>query len=368
MIRLTRFLWRVAVLALLLTAIFGNRIALAESTLERVIKQGSFKCGVSGVKPGLALIDSKGNWSGFDVDICRAVGAALFDDPGKVELVPTTWAQVFVALQTGTVDIMNRGATFTISRDNTIGADFIPMLYSGQGFMVRKDMGVTSLDDLEGATFCVLAGTTTEANIVEYFRRRNKKVEIMGFDSYEVIYPAYEKGRCDVVSTEPPSLAGQRVKFKNPGDYVILEQIISKEPMGPMVRHGDNQWADIVRTTMFALIAAEEFGITSKNVFDMVKAAKAGNVKQGDAVRLLGVEGNLGSKIGLTDDFAVRVIKHVGNYGEIWERNFGQNSATPLPRGQNKLYTEGGLLYAPPFRSGCRSGVAGSPIREPRHS
>ena len=280
----------------------------------------------------------------------RQLGAALFDDPSKVELVPTTWAQVFVALQTGAVDIMNRNATFTIGRDNTIGADFIPMIYSGQGFMVRKDLGVTTLDELVGATFCVLAGTNTEANIAEYYRRRNKKIEIMGFENYEVLYPAYEKGRCDVVSTEPPSLAGQRVKFKNPNDYIILEQIISKEPMGPMVRHGDNQWADIVRTTMFVLIAAEEFGITSENVLDMVKAAKAGEVKEGDAVRLLGVEEKLGSKMGLTDDFAVRVIKHVGNYGEIWKRNFGPDTPTSLPRGLNKLYTEGGLLYAPPFR------------------
>ena len=321
--------------------------ALSKSkTLETVKKRGHLKCGVSQGLPGFSSTDSKNNWQGIDVDYCRALAAVIFKDSKKVKYVPLSSKERFTALQSGEIDILSRNTTYTLSRDASLGVDFIGVVYyDGQGMMVKKDLGVKSALELDGATICVNSGTTTELNIADYFRANSMKYKLVSFEKSDEVVAAYDSGRCDVYTTDQSGLYAQRIKLKKPADHTVLPEVISKEPLGPAVRHGDNEWADLSRWTLYALIEAEEFGVSSKNVDKLVKSSKDPGVR-----RLLGVESNLGGKIGTDKQWAYRIISQVGNYGEIFERNLGKNTTLGISRGLNALWKDGGLQYAMPVR------------------
>jgi general L-amino acid transport system substrate-binding protein len=320
--------------------------AAAGPTLDRVRANGVVQCGVSEGLAGFSTPDASGNWTGIDVDFCRAVAAAALGDPAKVKYTPLSANQRFTVLQSGQLDLLSRNTTWTQSRDSTLGISFPGTLYyDGQGFMVKKSLGLKSARELDGATVCINAGTTTELNAADFFRTHKLKFTALTFEKSDETVAAYDAGRCDVYTTDQSGLYAQRIKLKNPDDHVILPEVISKEPLSPAVRHDDGQWFSIVRWTLFAMINAEELGVTSGNVDEM--KAKSTNP---DIRRLLGAEGKLGENLGLANDWAFNVVKRVGNYGEVFERNLGQATPLKIQRGLNALWSKGGIMYAPPIR------------------
>ena len=316
-------------------------------TLAAVQSRGNLICGVNGQLPGFSFLDPEGNYSGFDVDFCRALAAAIFGDPSKVEFRPTTTQERFTVLQTGEIDVLARNTTWTVVRDTELGLNFAATtFYDGQGIMVTADSGFTSLEDLEGGTICVQKGTTTELNLADAMSTAGVTYTPAVFDDVNATYGAYAEGRCDAATSDKSQLVSvAKGLLPDPDNHVVLDLTLSKEPLGPVVRHGDDQWFDIVKWVIFATFAGEEYGISTENAEEILNTTENPEFR-----RLLGVEGDLGLKLGLTNDFAFNVLNSVGNYGEIYERNLGEGTPTFIPRGLNSLYTEGGLLYSPPFR------------------
>lgn len=321
--------------------------AAAAGTLDDVKARGTLNCGVTTGLVGFAAPNANGEWEGFDVGICRAVAAAVLGDASAVEFVPTTGQTRFTALASGEIDLLARNTTWTFSRDVDLKFEFVGVnYYDGQGFMVPKDLGVSSAKDLDGATVCIQTGTTTELNLADFFRTNNISYEPVPIETNAEAQQQYLAGACDVYTTDASGLAATRATFEAPGDHVLLPEIISKEPLGPLVRHGDNEWGDIARWTLNALVTAEELGVTSANIEEL--AAAAGN--NPEVNRLLGTEGELGAMLGLDADWAKMAIMAGGNYGELFEKNIGENTPIGLARGLNAMWTEGGLIYSPPFR------------------
>ena len=317
------------------------------ATLDDVKARGKLNCGVTTGVPGFAEPDANGEWQGFDVAVCRAVAAAVLGDPSAVEFIPTTGKTRFTALASGEIDMLARNTTWTYSRDTDLKFDFTGVnYYDGQGFMVPADLGVGSATELDGATVCIQTGTTTELNLADFFRVNNMSYEPVPIETGAEAVQQFLAGACDVYTTDRSALAAQRAGFENPDAYTILPEVVSKEPLGPLVRHGDSEWFDIVKWTLNALIAAEEYGVTSENVEQMASAPG----DNPEVNRLLGTEGELGSMMGLDQDWAKRAIAAVGNYGEVFDTNIGESTAIGLARGLNAQYTDGGLLYSPPFR------------------
>ena len=332
----------VSILALAL--IFAAQAASAQ-TLKTVKDRGILHCGANGTLAGFGLPDAQGKWTGLDVDVCRAIAAAIFNDVSKVKFVPLSAKDRFTALQSGEVDVLVRNTTWTSSRDTSLGLNFTGVdYYDGQGFMVRKALKVNSALELNGASVCVQQGTTTELNLADFFRAHKMQLKSVTFATANEAVKAYDAGRCDAYTTDASGLYSERLRLANADDHIILPEIISKEPLGPAVRHGDDQWFDIVKWALFAMLNAEELGITQKNVDDMVKSTNP------EIKRFVGTEGNYGEQLGLTKDWAVRIVKLVGNYGEVFERNVGKGSPLKIERGLNKLWNQGGIQYAPPVR------------------
>jgi general L-amino acid transport system substrate-binding protein len=335
---------KLTVLVMILSLLAAG-VAFAGKDLDAVKKKGFIQAGVNGGVFGFGMPDSKGVWKGLDVDTARAVAAAIFGDASKVKFTPLTAQQRFTALQSGEIDVLTRNATRTLSRDTQLGLNFVTVnYYDGQGFMVPNKLGVKSAKDLDGATVCVLPGTTTEQNAADFFRSNNMKWNPVVIESTSELAKTFFAGRCDVLTSDASQLAGTRAVAPNPKDYSILPEIISKEPLAPAVRHGDDQFRDIVDFAVLAMINAEEMGITSKNLDEKMKS------KDPMVQRFLGViEGN-GKSLGLDEKWAYNVIKQVGNYGEVFERNVGVNTTLGIERGLNALWTNGGLMYSPPFK------------------
>ncbi len=318
----------------------------AAGTLDDVKARGSLSCGVTTGLAGFAAPNDQGRWEGLDVDMCRAVAVAIFNDPDAVTFTPTTGKDRFTVLQSGEIDMLARNTTWTFSRDVNLGFEFLGVnYYDGQGFMVRKDLGVNSAKELDGAAVCIQTGTTTELNLADFFRANNMSFEPVVVETGDQARQAYEAGRCDVYTTDASGLAAQRAGMSDPSAHKILPEIISKEPLGPLVRHGDHQWGDVVRWTLNAMITAEELGVTSANVEE-----QSANPSSPEVARLLGSEGDLGEQLGLSTDWAKNVIARIGNYSESFERNIGVNTPIGLERGLNALWRDGGILYTPPFR------------------
>jgi len=318
----------------------------AASTLDAVQKKGFVQCGVNTGLPGFSTADDKGNWTGLDVDICRAVAAAVLGDAARVRFSPLTAKERFTALQSGEIDILSRNTTWTLTRDTSLGVNFAGTIYyDGQGFMVGKKLGVKSALELDGAAVCGQAGTTTELNLADYFRANKMEYTPITFDKSEETVKAFESGRCDVLTSDQSQLYALKILLKNSDGAVVLPEVISKEPLGPVVRQGDDAWFNIVRWVFFAMINAEEYGITSINVDRMKSKSADPNVR-----RLLGMEGIKGKGLGLSDNWAYNIIKQVGNYSEAFERNVGQGSPLKISRGLNALWSKGGIQYAPPIR------------------
>ena len=315
-------------------------------TLDDVRAKGFVQCGVSQGLPGFSNPDEQGNWTGIDVDVCRAVAAAIFGDSEAVKYSPLSAKERFTALQSGEIDVLSRNTTWTLVRDTALGLNFAGVnYYDGQGFMVRKDLGVTSALELDGASVCTNIGTTTELNLSDYFRANNMSFEPVVFEKADEVVAAYDSGRCDVYTTDQSGLAAQRIKLSDPDAHVILPEIISKEPLGPVVSHGDDRWLDVVKWTLYAMIEAEELGVTSANVDQMRDTTSNPGIK-----RLLGTEGDTGKSLGLPGDWAYNIVKQVGNYGESYERYVGPNTSLMLERGLNALWKDGGLQYPMPVR------------------
>src|SRR4029450_5865154 len=330
------------VLALLLAVAAQSASA---QTLNTVKQRGMLNCGANGTLAGFGLPDAQGNWAGLDVDFCKAIAAAVLGDPAKVKFVALSAKDRFTALQSGEVDVLARNTTWTSSRDTSLGLNFTGLdLYAGQGFMVRKALKVNSALELNDAAVCVQQGTTTELNLADYFRANKMKLKTVTFATSNEAVKAYDAGRCDAYTTDASALYAERLRVANPNDHIILPEIISKEPLGPVVRHGDDQWFDIVKWTLFAMIDAEELNISQKTLDEALKSTNP------EIKRFVGTEGNFGEQLGLTKDWAVRIVKLVGNYGESFERNVGQGSPLKIERGLNKLWTKGGIQYAPPIR------------------
>ncbi|MCV2876929.1 amino acid ABC transporter substrate-binding protein [Rhodobacteraceae bacterium XHP0102] len=329
-------------------AVAGLAAGLASAqTLAEVQARGTLKCGSNEGLAGFAAPDANGNMQGFDVSLCRAIAVAALGDAQAVEFVPLTSQTRFTALAAGEVDVLVRNSTWTFSRDTDLKLDFKGVnYYDGQGFMVRSDLGVSSARDLDGATVCIQTGTTTELNLADFFRVNNISYEPVPVQTNAEGQQQYLAGACDVYTTDVSGLAATRATFEDAASHIILPEIVSKEPLGPVVRHGDNDWGDIVGWTLNALIAAEEYGVTSANVRELA-AAPTDNP---EINRLLGTEGELGAMLGLPNDWAVNIIAAVGNYGEIFEAHIGENTSVGLARGLNAQWTDGGLMYAPPFR------------------
>ncbi len=331
-----------AALALSLTAASAQA---PRATLDQIKARGVLNCGANTGLAGFGVPDAQGNWSGLDVDYCRAIAAAIFDDPSKVKFIPLSSKDRFTALQSGEVDLLARNSTWTLSRDTSLGLDFPAVnYYDGQGFMIRKKLNVTSALKLDGASVCTQQGTTTELNLADFFRANKLKYDVVTFATADETIKAYEAGRCDAFTTDASGLYAERLKLANADEHIVLPEIISKEPLGSVVRQGDSQWADIVRWTHYAMINAEELGVTKANIGQMMTSANP------EIKRMLGTEGKLGEAMGLPNDWAARIIKHVGNYGESFDRNVGAGSRLKIARGQNALWTNGGLQYAPPIR------------------
>ncbi len=322
----------------------ATSMASAQATLQSIKQRGVLVCGCSVGLEGFGIPDAKGRWIGFDVDFCRAIAAAIFNDPAKVRFTSLDAKDRFTALQSGEVDVLSRNTTWTMSRDTQLGLDFPAITYfDGQGFMVRRTLGVSSVKDLNGKSICIQPGTTTELNLADYFRANNMKYEAKSLVADEVSR-TYDAGGCDTYTTDTSALYAHRFVTSNPDDHVVLPEIISKEPLGPAVRQDDPQWVDLVRWVHHAMLNAEEFGVTRENV-ERMRTSDHPEVR-----RLLGTEGQFGDALGLTNDWAVRIIKHVGNYGEVFERNLGEGSRLRIKRGQNALWTRGGLQYGLPIR------------------
>ncbi|GAA3946712.1 amino acid ABC transporter substrate-binding protein [Allohahella marinimesophila] len=333
--------------AIIAASVIGASSHASAAKLDDVKKEGVVKCGVSTGLPGFSNPDDKGKWTGLDVDLCKAVAAAVLGDAEKVKYIPLNAKERFTALQSGEVDILSRNTTWTITRDGSLGINFAGVnYYDGQGFMVNKGLGVKSAKELDGAAICIQAGTTTELNLADYFRKEGgMKYQAIVFDTSDQTVKGFETGRCDVLTSDQSQLYSLRVKLKDPEQAIVLPEIISKEPLGPAVQQGDDQWFNIVKWVHFATLNAEELGVTSKNVEDMKKSDNP------DIQRLLGVKDqDMGQTIGLSADWAANAIKQVGNYGEMFERNVGKDSPLDIERGLNALWTEGGIQYAPPVR------------------
>lgn len=323
-------------------------LTMQSERLAAVKANGKLRCGVNSGVPGFGFLDENGEFTGFDTDFCRALAVAIFNDPEAVEFRPLTAAERFTALQTNEIDVLIRNTTWTFTRDVELGTDFGPTtFYDGQGMMVRKDSGFKSLDDMGGATICVLSGTTTELNLADAFASRGLDYDTLVFDKSDETAAAYDQGRCDGLTSDKSQLAGLRTTMSNPAEHLILPETMSKEPLGPVWAHGDQQWGDLVRWVVNGIIIAEEKGITSENVQEIA----SGSPEDPEIARLLGLEGQFGALLGLEPDFMVNVIGTVGNYGEIYERHLGPEG-TDIPRegSANALWTDGGLLYAPPWR------------------
>lgn len=325
--------------------LLAGTAAQAQTTLERVKQRGQLICGTSTGIAGFSMADGQGNWSGLDVDVCRALAAAIFDDPAKIKFIPLASKDRLTALQSGEIDVLPRTTTWTLSRDAGQGLNFTAVnYYDGQGFQVRAKSGVKSVKELNGASICTVQGTTNELNLSDYFRVNKMKYEVVAFQGIDETVKAYESGRCDAISTDMSQLVSYRLKMSDPAEHVLLPEVISKEPIGPYVRQGDDEWFDIVRWTVFALVNAEELGVTKANLAEMLKSENP------EIRRLLGVEGKFGAGLGLTPDWIARIVKHVGNYGESYERNLGSGSRINLPRGINNLWSKGGIQFVPPVR------------------
>ena len=334
-----------AIIAFVVTFIFTTFNANANQTREAVVKRGNLNCGVSQGVPGFSNADASGNWSGIDVDTCRAVAAAVLGDAKKVKYFPLSAKDRFEVLKSGEIDMLSRNTTWTLSRDGGLALNFVGVnFYDGQGFMVRKAANINSAKKLNNAKVCVETGTTTELNMRDYFNSLKIKYEPVVFTTNDEAVMAYDQGRCDAYTTDKSGIAANRTKTKNPSDHVILPETISKEPLGPVVRGNDENWENIVRWSLNVLIESEELGVTSSNA-DTLKSTDNPVIK-----RLLGIEGDLGKNLSLTNQWSVNIIKQVGNYGESYERNVGTKTPVNLPRGQNQLWTKGGLLYSPPLR------------------
>ena len=323
----------------------GKQSKGKSKTLKNTQSKGFVRCGVSQGLPGFSNADAAGNWSGVDVDVCRAVAAAVLGDASKVKYTPLSAKERFTALTSGEIDILSRNTTWTLSRDADIGLTFVGVnFYDGQGFMVRKDSGINSVDDFaNGISACTNIGTTTELNMRDFFNSRGISYEPVAFEKADEVVAAYDSGRCDTYTTDKSGLAAQRTKMTNPDDHMVLPETISKEPLGPVVRQGDSVWEDIVRWSLNVMIEAEEYGITSSNA-DSMKSSDNPQIK-----RLVGSEGELGAAFGLDNDWSLRIIKQVGNYGESYKRNIADTGILP-DRGPNQLWTKGGILYVPPAR------------------
>jgi general L-amino acid transport system substrate-binding protein len=315
------------------------------SRLDTVKNRGKLVCGVDGGIPGFSFVDQNGQYSGLDVDVCKAVAAAIFNDPNAVEYRNLDSTERFEALKSGEVDMLSRNTTWTITRDTSVGMEFAPTtFYDGQGMLVRRESGITSLEDFAGRAVCVEAGTTTELNLTDNMRKRGVQFETKTFQQADPAYAAYAEGACDGMTSDKSQLVARRSTLPNPDEHILLDVTMSKEPLGPVTINNDSAWFDVVKWTTFALIEAEELGINQGNV-DQLKTSQDPTIR-----RFLGLEGDLGQGLGLTNEFAANIIKQVGNYGEIYERNIGQGSQFKLERGQNALWNNGGLLYSPPFR------------------
>jgi general L-amino acid transport system substrate-binding protein len=322
----------------------GTPAALAQ-TLKAVQDRGAVACGVSQGLYGFSARDDKGNWSGFDVDLCRALAAAIFNDAGKVKFVPLAAGERFEALKSGSIDVLSRNTTWTMSREAGFGFKFAGVTYyDGQGFLVPLALKVDSALELDGKTVCVQTGTTTELNLADFFASNRMKYQVVALAAADDMLKAYDLGRCNVLTSDISQLYAERLKLANPGDHIILPDIVSKEPLGPAVRQGDDQWFNIVKWAHFAMLNAEELGVSSATLAQAMQSQKP------DVRRLVGAEGNFGEDVGLTKDWAARIIKLVGNYEEVFERNVGTGSNLGIPRGINNLWSNGGIQYAPPIR------------------
>lgn len=335
----------------LLTLAVASAMAATSSVayadlLDDVIARGYVQCGVTEGVPGFSFPDENNEWSGLEVEYCRAMAAAIFDDPDAVRYTPTTSQARFETLGSGNIDVLSRTTTWTMTRDTDLGLSFVgTMFYDGQGFVVREADGISSALELSGAALCIESGTTTELNAADYFAANGLDLSnAVIFVTRDEVVQAYLDGRCDVYTTDASAIAAERTQFPNPDEHVILPEIISKEPLGPVVRSGDTRWFNIARWTYFALLNAEELGVTQANVDEMLGSDNP------EIMRLLGVEGDFGAPIGLSTDWAYRIIKHVGNYGEVYDRHVGPNTPLAIPRGINALWTDGGIQYAPPVR------------------
>jgi general L-amino acid transport system substrate-binding protein len=332
------------------TLALGAAVSLAAAsasaaTLDDVKAKGHLQCGVSQGLIGFSQPDDANRWTGLDVDFCRAVAAAIFNDPEAVRFTPLTAKDRFTALQSGEVDVLSRNTTWTMGRDTALGLKFAGvMYYDGQGFMVKKDLGVSKASELGGASVCTQTGTTTELNLADYFRANGMEYEVVAFENNDEVIAAYEAGRCDVFTTDASGLYATRLRFANPDEHMVLPEIISKEPLGPVVRQGDDQWFNVVKWTYYALLVAEELGVSQDNV-DEMKTSENPEIK-----RLVGAEGSFGEAIGLSNDWAVNIVKAVGNYGEIFDRNVGPETPLGIERGINNLWTQGGIQYGMPIR------------------
>jgi len=337
---------RVVSLGLATLVLASSGAAFAQSkTLETVKSRGVLHCGVNTGIAGFSAPDDKGAWRGIDVDYCRAVAAVVFKDASKVKYVPLTAKERFTALQSGEIDILSRNTTWTMSRDTSAGLNFAGIIYyDGQGIMVKKDLGVASAKELGGATVCVQTGTTTELNLADFFRTNRLEYSPVVFEKLDETLAAYNANRCDAFTSDVSQLYAERLKLGNPAEHVILPEVISKEPLGPAVRQGDVGWANLARWTLNALVNAEELGVSSKNVDEMLKSTNP------EIRRLLGKEGDFGQGVGVDNDWAYQAIKQVGNYGEVFECNLGSGSRLNIARGLNRLWKDGGLQYAPPIR------------------
>jgi general L-amino acid transport system substrate-binding protein len=319
--------------------------AVYAQTLKTVKDRGMLSCGVTSGLPGFSAPDDKGNWTGLDVDMCRAIAAVVLNDPSKIKFVPLSAKDRFTALQSGEIDVLSRNTTWTLSRDTQLGLNFTAINYfDGQGFLVRKSLKVNSALELNSASACVQTGTTNEQNLADYFKANKMKYEVIAFSTADETIKAYEAGRCDTFTSDVSQIYAERLKLAKPDDHIVLPEVISKEPLATVVRHGDDQWFDIIKWTHFAMLNAEELGITQGNVDEMLKSDKP------EVKRLLGTDGNLGEQLGLTKDWVVRIVKAVGNYGESFDRNVGAGSKLAIARGLNRLWNQGGLQYAPPAR------------------
>lgn len=320
--------------------------AEAGETMDAIKAKGFVQCGVNTGLAGFGAPNDAGEWAGLDVDVCRAVAVAMFGDPEAVKFTPLTAKERFTALQSGEIDLLSRNTTWTLTRDTALGLEFTGVTYyDGQSFMAPKALGVKSALELDGASICVQPGTTTELNLADYFRANNMSYEPVVIERLDEVRTAYDQGRCDVYTTDQSGLYAERTVLSQPDEHVILPEVISKEPLGPVVRHGDSEWADVVRWALYAMLEAEEYGVNSQNV-DEQKA----NSTNPAVRRLLGVEGDMGANLGLAPEWSYNVIKQIGNYGEIFEANVGQGTPLKIERGLNALWTNGGLQYAMPLR------------------